>query len=175
MKTKFLYLALALFGLSFTACGDDDDDDVTPSQVPEVCTNAFAAKYPDVKNPKWEKNGAYYTAEWRNAARCDVEAWFRPGVQQTQSWVMTETDYGKDLFLVPAELNLAFNKTEYATARIDDIELLEYPDETRNIYIFEVEPTGNAQDVLLIFKASDYTYVKAVNDTGQDITPDTVF
>lgn len=173
MKTKFLYLALALFGLSFTACSDDDDD-VTPSQVPEVCTNAFAAKYPDVKSPKWEKNGTYYTAEWQDVARNDVEAWFRPGVQQSQSWAMTETDYGKNLFLVPAGLNQAFNKTEYATARIDDIELFEYPDDTKNIYIFEVEPAGATQDMLLVFKASDYTFVKAVADTGQDITPDTL-
>ncbi|MCM1348172.1 MAG: hypothetical protein NC338_02060 [Firmicutes bacterium] len=175
MKTKLLFLTLALFSLSFVACDDDDDNDVRPSQVPQTCLDAFQSMYPNVKNPEWERVGQYYTAEWKegNGLR-DVEAWFRTTPDASGSWAMTQTDYGKDLFLVPTELNVAFNKTEYSTAVIDDIDLYEYPDSTRDIYVIEVTPRGERQDVLLVFRASDCTYLKAVPDNDIDITPDTV-
>ena len=162
--------------ISFTACGDDDDDNnVRPSAVPEVCADAFSAKYPDVKSPKWEQEGNYYTAEWTeiNGMR-DVEAWFKVTSNTSDSWVMTETDYGKNLFLVPTGLNTSFNDTEYSEATIDDISLFEYPDATKDVYVIEVSPAGMSNDMLLLFKASDYSYIKAMTDTDRDITPDTV-
>lgn len=175
MKRKLLYLlSLPLLALSFAACGDDDDDVVAPTNVPEVCSQAFASRYPDVKNPKWEREGQYYTAEWTKATpHVEYEAWFKNSAQAAQSWAMTETDYGKDFFLVPAELNAAFNKTDYAYATVDDIDYYEYPDPARNAYIIEVSPAG-AADVLLVFRATDYTLVKTMPDTDISITPDTV-
>ena len=88
---------------------------------------------------------------------------------------MTETDYGKNLFLVPAELNAELEKTEYHTAVIDDISLYEYPVQSRNVYIIEVEPIGQTQDMMLLFDATTYKFLKAVPDNDTEITPDTVF
>lgn len=173
MKTFIKFFAIALLALPFVAC-DDDDDDVNLSAVPQTVKEAFDSKYPNATDVSWEHKGGYYTAEWKetNGMR-DVEAWFRNNQQVSDSWAMTETDFGKNTFLIPSELNLAFNQTEYATATIDDIDLYEYPDASKNVYIFEVTPTGQRSDVLVVFKASDYTFVKAVPDTDVDITPDT--
>ena len=174
MKTKLLLFAISAVTLSFTACSDDDDTPAT--SVPEICTQAFKAKYPTVTSAKWGKEGAYYTAEWKEASNLrDVEAWFSPAATSAAtSWAMTTTDYGKDLFMVPTELNNAFNATEYSTATIDDIEKIEYQDTSRDIYTIEVTPQGQRADLLLIFKAADYTFVKAIPEPEGDITPDTV-
>jgi len=175
MKTKFMLFALTVVAaISFTACGDDDDD-IPASSVPEVCTQALNAKYPTVTNPQWEKEGSYYTAEWTEASGLrEVEAWFSPTAQASASWVMTVTDYGKDLSMMPIELHTAFNATEYSTAIIDDIEKIEYSTPSRDIYTIEVTPQGHISDKLLIFKASDYTFVKAIPEPTGKITPDTI-
>lgn len=173
MKKKFYLLALPALMLSMVACSDDDDN-VNPNDVPTVCTQAFSQRYPEVKNPKWEQEGTYYTAEWKEASNLrSKEAWFKQTAEVGDSWVMTETDYGKDIFMVPTELNDSFNKTEYSNATIDEIELYEYADNSRDAYIIEVTPQASTSDLLLVFRASDYSFVKAMPDTGVDITPDT--
>lgn len=174
MKTKLLLFGLALFGLAFTACSDDDDD-INPSAVPESITQAFKAKYPTVTNPQWDREGSFYVAEWieGNGSR-EFEAWFRQGTQASSSWAMTNTDYGKDLFMVPAGLNQSFNKTHYATYRIDDIDLYEYPDASRDMYVIEVNAPNTTVDSLVVFSKVDYTFLKAVQEPIGGITPDTV-
>lgn len=172
---KLLLLALPLLAISFSACSDDDDTP-SPGGVPTVCTQAFQTKYPTVTNAKWEKEGTYYTAEWSEAnGMREIEAWFNPALSAASSWSMTETDYGKNLFMVPTGLNVAFNQTSYATSTIDEISLYEYPDATRNVYVIEVTPAGAATDVDLIFAASDFSLVKTVPDTNLPVTPDTQF
>lgn len=176
MKSTLLYLPLLMLGLSFSACSDDDDDDVTLNNVPDRVESAFEAQFPNVNinSVQWEQKGTYYVADWKeiNGMR-DVESWFSASPQATQIWAMTNTDYGKNIFLVPAEINSELEKTEYNTATIDDIDLYEYPDATRNAYVIEVEPVGQRTDMLLIFDASTYKYIKAIPDPGTDITPAT--
>lgn len=173
MKTKLFCLALAFMGLTFTACSDDDDD-VTTSNVPAVCQQAFAARYPDAKSPKWEKEGNYFTAEWtQNTGSGELTAWFKPGVQASESWSMTETDYGVNLFLIPAELNITFNQTSYPSNYLDDITLYEYPDASRNVYAFEVDLPDAVADSLVLFNTVDYKYIKTIREPAT-ITPDTV-
>lgn len=173
MKQKLLYLLLFTLGLTtFSACSDDDDDNVTPpvANVPEAVTNAFKTKYPDVNisQVKWEYKGNYIVAEYKTTANMkDVDAWF----SKSGEWKMTETDFGKDLFLIPTELNVAFNKSDYALWTIDDISLYEYPDQTKDFYMFEVEKAGQ-QDMAVYFK-TDGTLIKAAVDTDTEITPDT--
>lgn len=173
MKLKHLLLfAVAFAALSFTACGDDDDDDKIPApNIPTAVVDAFKAKYPDVNlnTVRWETEGQYIKAEYKTTANMkDIEAWFTTSGE----WKMTETDFGKDLFLIPTAINLAFNKTEYATWTIDDINLYEYPDATKDFYLIEVEKTGQS-DTGLYFKP-DGTLIKTAPGTEAEITPDTV-
>lgn len=176
MNFKIAFLGLSVFATAIPLTGCSDDDDPTADSVPAVCKEAFQAKYPQATNPKWEKEGVYYTAEWSEAAGLtEKEAWFSLTQQASDSWAMTETDYGKDFFLAPAGLNTAFNKTEYRNATVDDISFYEYPQAEKNVYVIEATPYGQTNDLLLIFSGADYSFVKAVPDTNADITPETVF
>ena len=85
---------------------------------------------------------------------------------------MSENDCGKDLFLIPAAVNEGFNKTEYRTWTVDDIDFYEYPDNTRDFYVIEVEQAGQS-DTDLYFKP-DGTLIKTVPNDNSEITPDTV-
>lgn len=169
MKLKLFYLFVALLGVgSFMGCSDDDSDDVRPAAVPQVVTKNFATKYADAKNVKWEKSGIYYKAEFVTVpVAVERDAWY----SADGTWRMTENDYGRNFFLTEPGVNAAFNQTEYSGWTVDDIALYEYPDETKNVYIIEVEQAGQP-DTDLIFKAADYSFVKAVPNMA-DITPDT--
>lgn len=178
MRTKFLYLTLLLTSALFISSCGGDDDDVDISNLPEAVADAFHNKYPGIatNSVSWESKGKYYVAEWDEAnGMRDVEAWFINSSQSSQSWAMTETDYGKNLFLIPAEINAELEKTEYRTAVIDDISLYEYPVPSKNVYIIEVEPIGQTQDMMLLFDATTYKFLKAIPDNDTEITPDTVF
>ncbi len=168
MRTKLFYLFLGILGLATVTGCSDDDSTPTPS-APEKCVQALKAKYPDASDVKWEKSGIYYVADFKKLNKTEeAEAWFTPeGV-----WSMTETDYGKNLFLLPTSVNDAFNKTEYAGSTIDDINFYEYPDTTKDFYLIEVERTGTS-DMGLYFK-TDGTLIKTAPDSGIAITPETV-
>lgn len=172
MKLKLFYLAIATIGLiSLSACDDDDSPNPPAQNIPEAVVKGFQTKYPDVdpKIVEWEQNGVYYIAEYKKLSNMeDVEAWFTTAGE----WKMTETDFGKNLFLLPTLINEAFNKTDYNSWTIDDIKLYEYPDESRNFYLFEVEKAG--QPTTNLFFKPDGTLIKTAPDTGTDINPDTV-
>ncbi len=176
MKTRFLFLLLAVMGLSFVSCSDDDDDAPAPV-VPDAIVKAFNAKYPAAKGVKREKEaGGYYTAEWREVTNGpEYEAWYS-GSNTTATWAMTDTDYGKDFFLVPDnDLNVSFNKTEYRQLTVDGINLYEYPDASKNVYAIEVEQP-NQPDLLLLFGTGQgCPFIKAITDNFNDITPDIDF
>lgn len=171
MRLKLYYLAIATIGFLTLGSCDDDSSNPPVQTTPEAVVKGFQNKYPDVdtQTVKWEKKGTYYVAEYKKVANMeDVEAWFTA----TGEWKMTETDFGKDLFLLPPAINVGFNKTDYSSWTIDDIDLYEYPDESRNFYLFEVEKAG--QPTTNLFFKTDGTLIKAAPDTDADITPDTV-
>lgn len=175
MRLKILSLAiLSIFAVTY-ACGDNDDDN-TPQKpsdpavagIPQVCQDAFAQRYPKAQRVKWEIKKPYYVADFADVnGTVDTEAWFKAD----GTWAMSEADYGKDLFMIPTAVNLAFEKTEYRTWTISDISHYTYPDQTKEFYVIEVEKTGSA-DTDLYFRA-DGTLFKTAPDTGTDITPDT--
>ena len=165
MKKNLLFLFVALAGLfSFASCSDDDDDKGL-SSVPAKVEQALSDRFPDAKNVKWEKKGAYIVADFYEL-RLDKEAWFT----HAGEWKMTETDYGKDLFYLPADVEGAFAAGEYGTWTVDDVTYYERPD--KNFYLIEVEKPGH-RDMDLYYNA-DGTMIKAVADNDADITPDTV-
>lgn len=170
MRLKLYYLLIAVLGLvTFAGCNDDDENLAPRPNAPEAVLNAFNAKYPDAKDVKWETKGAYYVADFKTTASLvEIDAWYKAD----GTWAMTESDYGKDLFMVPTAINQAFNASQYATWTIDDISYYEYPDATKSFYLIEVEKVGQT-DMQLYFKP-DGTSIKNVADNGVDITPDTV-
>lgn len=90
-------------------------------------------------------------------------AWFDASYQ----WQMTETDIPQDM--IPDAVWAAFDATEYADWRIDDIDMLRRGG-VETIYIIEVEGTtadGIRQDVDLYF-SEDGVLVKTVIDAEDD-------
>lgn len=171
MKKKFFYLLLAaVTTMGFaSSCSDDDDNDIPSDNIPEAVTKAFRQQYPDAKNVEWSQNGKYYVADFDEATRfTDIDAWYTAAGE----WAMSENDYGKDLFLIPAAVNAGFNKTDYRTWTVDDIDYYEFPAATRDFYVIEVETAGQP-DTDLYFRP-DGTLVKAVTNDTSVITPDTV-
>lgn len=172
MKLKLFTLLFAAVGLTaFTSCSSDNYDDDVSHNVSHII-DSFKAKYPDVelKDVKWEVKDQYSVAEFTQAAgQIELEAWFN---SKTGEWVMTEQDFGEDLFLIPAELNAKYYQTEYSSWNIDDMKLYNYPESEKDRYVFEVNKTGE-QDMLLYFTADTYELVNAVVDTNPVVTPDT--
>ena len=166
MKTRFSILALGLVALlGFSSCSDDDDNDVNNKDVPEVYKNALAAKFPEATNVKWERTSQYYVAEFSKPQQ-EYDVWFAADAK----WVMTETDYGKNLFFLPPAVEQALAKGPYGFEHtVEDVEMYERTD--RTFYIIEVEPVKGDGDIY-IYYAPDGTQIKAItNDVT--ITPDT--
>ncbi|MBQ7634284.1 MAG: PepSY-like domain-containing protein [Bacteroidaceae bacterium] len=134
-----LGLVLALQMPLLTACSDDDDDDVATSDVPQAVLTAFAAKYPEATNVKWEKELETYKAEYYNADHNEVDVWFSPD----GTWLRTATD------LLPTALPEAVQQyvaTNYPDRSIDDCDLIEIPG--ASYYLLELEK-GGAADLYL--------------------------
>lgn len=127
MKTRLVTLTLVATGTLLAGC-DKDDDNI---RVDRTIDNAFHNQYPSVTRVEWERKNDYYVADFRQN-NAEIEAWYdHQGV-----WYMTETDVRyADL---PQAVKDAFEQSEYAAWRIDDIDMLEYPDR-ETVYIIEIE------------------------------------
>lgn len=163
MKKNLLLLFIAVCGfMAFQSCSDDDDNDL--GQVSEEFVNALKNKFPDATGVKWEQKSTYRVAEFKKNMT-DIDVWFNPKAE----WVMTNTDYGKDLFMIPSEIGKAFADSQFADWTIDDIDLYERPD--KSFYVFEVEKKG-MRDMELYFN-TDGSMIKAIEDADMDILPTT--
>jgi len=112
---------------------DKDDDGI---RVDRAMEEAFRSRYPGVTHVEWERNNDYYVADFRQNGT-EAEAWY----DRQAIWCMTETDLRyADL---PQAVGTAFEESDYSRWRIDDIDMLEYPDR-ETVYILEVEQ-GNAE------------------------------
>lgn len=150
MKARFLILGLIL-GLSFFAC-DDDDKSFQPD---EAVTRAFEEKYPGITPWDWERKNGYIVAEFMEN-NVEKEAWF----DATGKWLMTESDIRFES--LPEAVKTAFNGSEYAQWKIDDVDQLER-EGMATVYVIEVE--SGKQEIDLYY-AEDGTLVKTAVDTG---------
>ncbi len=159
MKTKFACLLLAIFGLTLTSCSDSDDD---PGMFPPTVTESIKEKltialkqdfpFTDGKEVEWESDtqNKCFIAEFKGEDTfSDVEAWYN----FNYNLVMTEYDYGENVFLAPAELSVAINESDYASWNIDDIKYYKFSTEERSFYEVEVETTGQL-DTYLYYRIS---------------------
>jgi len=166
LKTIFAsMLMLAAMSVTFSSCGDDNDEDDIPN--PSGALNAALDKlYPSAPNVKWESKNNYRVAEFTQNG-VEYEVWF----DKTAVWAMTEMDFGKDIFLIPDnKVSAAFSSGEYSTWTIDDISL--YKQKANEFYIFEVEKAGKPD--MSLFYTTEGSMIKAVeSSTVSDILPDT--
>lgn len=149
---KKLILSIAVLAAVFVSCDDDHRFKVSP----EV-TQAFNTLYPNAVIREWEQKGAYSVVEF-NYKGAESEAWFNANGK----WFVTETDI--TILMLPEEVMTALKASEYATWRIDDVDLLERRD-LESIYIIEVESGKIDKD--LHYTATGQ-FLKATNGNNDD-------
>lgn len=151
LKMFFVLLAAGLLSLNLQSCDDDDKGIAVSAEL----QNAFSDKYPDTRVMKWETEGGHYVAEFYND-RYEADAWFTPdGV-----WQMTETDLPYNA--LPAAVRNAFQSSQYAQWRVEDVDMVERR-AMETVYVIEVE-SGN-QEIDLHYNI-DGILVKEVSDMG---------
>lgn len=147
-------MAIAVIGLAFQGCSDDDNDNDNIN-VDDNYKSAFEQLYPGVGNVTWERKGNYYVADfWRTEFNAGAEAWF----DNAAAWELTVTDITYQA--LPQAVRTAFEASEYAAWRVDDVDMIERKG-MEVIYVIEVEK-GNVEFDL--FYAPDGTLIKAVED-----------
>lgn len=168
MKTKFLrQITLLAMGVvmmgSATACSDDDD--VPASQVPAAVSKAFSKKFPGVKDVEWEQNSPYYVADF-SLNTFETDAWFTPA----GAWMMTETDYGSLVTMLPVEMQNTFYDSKYADWIVDDVQLYERVADTFSLIEAETEGIPKTG----VFIDSFGNILNVVQGDDFDITPTTI-
>lgn len=156
MKLKIYTLLLALcVTWSLQSCDNDDDNSIA---VPTELQNAFASKYPNAANVKWETKCGYYVADFYDGY--EASAWFT----QDGKWQMTETDIPYSA--LPQAVKTSFEKSEYASWKQDDVDKLERTG-VETIFVIEVE---NQNQEIDLYYSADGTLIKSIVDTDDDNT-----
>ncbi|MDO4702313.1 PepSY-like domain-containing protein [Tannerella sp.] len=152
MKTKILF-ALAAGMFMMQSCNNDDHPLAQTDNVEAV----LAAKYPSAKNVEWKTQGSYKVADFKYENTSTV-AWF----DQYAQWQMTETDI--PYRSLPAAVKKAFESSEYATWRIEDVDKIERLN-METVYVIEVEKANKEVD---LYYSPTGVLVKTVVDTDND-------
>ena len=139
--------------------------------------SALLEKYPDATSIKWSMKGNYHIAEFKSAMTrstemIDNQAWFDRNCQ----WQMTEIDIHFDM--LPQAVKEAFNQSEYASWRIEDVDRLDR-EGMETLYIIEVEETFDGKEIEMdLFYSPDGTLIKTeeekdIDDDYQEHLPPT--
>ena len=168
MKLKNLILAFACCALVFTACSDDDDNKVIPSDVPEAVLKAFENKYGDIKDVKWEKKNNYNVARFQTGAitkagnSYTTSAWYDDNGSEKQ--VNQDIPFAN----LPEAVKTAFDayqKKMYADWKADDdVDVVSRLD-MGLIYIIEIEKGKEERELSF---SPDGVLLKNVLDTDDD-------
>ena len=166
MKTKFYGLFLALFGaVVLTSC--DKEDDIRISDVPSAVMNSFDANFPNASRAEWEKKSGCIVADfWQDGM--DMSAWYNPNGE----WLMTESDLGVNLSVLPQAVQDAFKSSQYANWHVDDIDKYERPNDV--FYLIEIETKGES-DRDLFFAPNGSLLKDDVDKENNEVTPSIVF
>lgn len=95
--------------------------------------DALKKLYPNATAIKWEQKGVYYVADCQADGR-EKEVWF----DANANWLMTETELNSINNLPPAVLT-AFMESSYNNWVVDDVVILEYPNEPSTEFVVTVE------------------------------------
>lgn len=158
MIKRFITAMVAVAAvLGMQACGSDDDkfDETLAFR------DALQTVKPGLTSVKWEKKGQWRVAEGREG-QYDVDVWF----DTEANWKMTETDYNRDVNMLPAAIVSAIAASEYQGRTIDDIECYERADMI--FYVVELEAAGQ-KDVYAYYK-NDGTLLKT-STVDEEVTP----
>ena len=154
-----------LVACAATSCESDDDG----YKAPEAVQKALLARYPDATRINWKQQNGYEKADFERpdsqlpGGYSDCSAWF----DGSGDWYMTESEIA--VGALPQAVRAAFNASEYAAWRIEEVERIERKD-METLYSIEAEgrsATGAESDVELYYTA-DGILVRTVVDRDDD-------
>lgn len=172
MFKQFNYLVLfGIIMLSLVSCEKNN------GMADGRFESALLDRYPDASDIRWSTKGSYHIAEFKSAITrstqlLDNQAWFDRNCQ----WQMTEIDINFDM--LPQAVKEAFNQSEYASWRIEDVDRLDR-EGMETIYIIEVEGTLDGKEIEMdLFYSPDGTLIKTeeekdIDDDYQEHLPST--
>lgn len=155
--------ALAVCLMFTTACSNDEDGRPPGAgQVSPQAQSTFESLFPGARDVEWEVRGTYAVADFSysdadGGGWVPGSAWFN---QSDGAWLMSEYDVRFDR--LPDMVKTAFQASEYATWRVDDVDLIRREGVTL-LYVIEVENAGQEMD---LYYTEDGVLVKAVADGG---------
>lgn len=154
---KQLMIGFAILAVIFslTSCDKDHLKNIDPE-----IQSAFDAQYPKAKYVKWEIDDNYYVADFKDEG-FNKSAWYSRNAQ----WMMTEID--DKITHLPQAVQTAFNSSEYASWRIDDVDIIERP-EVETIYIIEVEQGEREADLYYLADGILLRIETDANNTDND-------
>ncbi|PDP48018.1 hypothetical protein CLI82_00685 [Porphyromonas gingivalis] len=135
MKVFKFLASMVLFAGLFAACNKEGNDLIN-STSDEAAT--LATMYPNAQNVRWEQEGEFRVAEFMNEG-VKSEAWFLRSI-----WQYTEIDIPYSA--LPKAVRAAFEASEYAKWKIEDIDKVER-NGTEVFYVIEVEKGGQEVDL----------------------------
>ncbi len=138
------------------------------SQINEKAKVELSQRYPDAVNVKWTTKNGYYVAKFNKVAtrsigsEFDFSVWFNRAGQ----WCMTESEISYDA--LPEAVKVAFQASEYATWKVDDIDKLER-NGMETFYVIEAETrSGNIEKEVDLYYSESGALIKTVVDIDSD-------
>lgn len=126
---KNLILTLATVFLVMVGCDNNKN-------VDSVYRTSLETVYPNAKYVEWDYENGYMTAEFRDDGM-DVKIWF----DDNGNWLCIETNMS--FKKLPRNIQDAFNSSDYADWKIEDIDYVkirkDFDEELIFYYEFEVE------------------------------------
>ena len=162
MKNLFI-MTLCVSVMALSGCNKATaDNDISKAKA------ELAARYPDATNVKWVSKNGYTVAKFNRLAtrsanlEYDYSVWFN-GIG---TWCMTESEVTYEA--LPEAVKTAFEASEYATWKIDDIDKLERAG-MATFYVIEAETkSGNIEKEADIYFSETGAVIKVVLDVEDD-------
>ena len=163
MKNLFI-TAMCICLMTLAGCNKATAD----SQINEKAKVELSQRYPDAVNVKWTTKNGYYVAKFNKAAtrsigsEFDFSVWFNRAGQ----WCMTESEISYEA--LPEAVKAAFQASEYATWKVDDIDKLERSG-METFYVIEAETrSGNIEKEVDLYYSESGALIKTVVDIDSD-------
>ena len=163
MKNLFI-TAMCICLMTLAGCNKATAD----SQINEKARVELSQRYPDAVNVKWTTKNGYYVAKFNKVAtrsigsEFDFSVWFNRAGQ----WCMTESEILYDA--LPEAVKVAFQSSEYATWKVDDIDKLERQG-METFYVIEAETrSGNIEKEVDLYYSESGALIKTVVDIDSD-------
>ena len=162
MKRHFLPMMM-LTCMTLIAASCQDDNTATPDGTVDKASKeeTLYKLYPDASNITWSVKGNYAVADF-SADTSRYTAW----LDNAGNWYMTESDM---LFeQLPQAVKEAFNSSEYATWKVDDVDKI-FREGAETVYVIEAESMQNGVKTEIdLYYSEDGVLVKSVIDADDD-------